>query len=82
MKSSMEAASLTKRKAFAVLETVRCISSMRTHERACARKDLQYGMLSNRLHCILTITSFIFAGIQRAYKANIDSCLSLLKPAN
>lgn len=82
MVSSVEAASLTKRKALAVPETIRCVSSTCTHERACVRKDLQYGMLSNRLDRILIITSFIFAGIQCACKANIDGCPRLLKPAN
>lgn len=78
----MEAASLTKRKASAALEAVRCVSSMRTDERARARKDLPDGVLSDRLHCVLMITSFIFAGTQCACKANIDSCPSLLKAAN
>lgn len=36
--------------------------------------------LSNGLLCVLTISSFIFAGAQ--CKANIDSCLGLSKPAN
>lgn len=44
--------------------------------------NLEQGELSNRLHWTSRITSFIFAAVQGACKADIDHGLSFSKPAN
>lgn len=44
--------------------------------------NLQHGELSNRLHRVPMINSFIFAAIPGACKADIDPCLSPLQAAN